>query len=215
MEEDFRPYNRIGHLSPFNLLEIANDSLDEYLVLESKIETLKAEGTFEHENATYFREYLVIDELESKLLKETIKGVIFLGAFLESYFFEYAATALGQGYTEKYIEKIDLTAKIVLVPKLVSGEELKRDLDYWAGIKDLIKWRNKIVHNKTKDAIEFLKSVKDYEPRPLYDEFNLSIMFKSVEKLFDELEKIDGKGLHKFKFGLGRKNKNITNAKNP
>ncbi len=213
MEEDFRSYSRIGHLTPYHLLEIANDSLDEYLALESRIESLKTEGTFQHENHTYFNEHLVIDQLESLLLKETIKGVIFLGAFLESYFFEFAAVALGQGYAEKYIEKIDLTAKIVLVPKLVTGEEIKRDLNFWSGIKDLIKWRNRIVHNKTKDAFEFFKNVKDYDPRPLFKEFNLRSLFKSVEMLFDELDRIDKKGLHKFKFGLGKNDENTTGAK--
>lgn len=205
MKEEYRPYNRIGYLSPFSLLEIANDGLDMYLSLESKSDELKKKGTFIHDHATYYKEQGSIIELEAKILKETIKAVIFLGAFLESYFFDYSATALGQGYTEKHIERIDLISKIVLIPKLVTGVEINPDLDFWAGLKHLIKWRNRIVHNKTKDFFEYMDSIKNYDPKPLFKEFDIVYFFKSVEKLFDELEKIDQEGLHKFKYSLWEK----------
>lgn len=202
MKEKFRPYNRIGFFHPCTLHAIASDSFNNCLELDKNIEELKNKGTVEIDNMTFFIEQEAIDKLDKCLLKETIKSIIFLGAFLESYFFDYAASALGQRYTENFIEKIDLISKIVLIPKLVTGKEISRELNYWPGIKELIKWRNKIIHNKTKDAIEFLKNNKDNKSRSLQEEIDLRYIFKLVQSLFDELNKIDPKGMHSYKYAM-------------
>jgi len=53
-----------------------------------------------------YNEHEKISGLEHLINKTTIKSIIFLSSFLESYLFDYSAIALGQGYTEKHIEKI-------------------------------------------------------------------------------------------------------------
>ena len=196
MAEEFRRIARIGHITPFTFFEISYDSFKEYKMLIKKINQLKEKGTFEHDNMTYFNEHHKISRLEKILHKEAIKAIIFLASFIESYIFDYSAIALGQGYTEKHIEKMDTISKLTIVPKLVTGKELNRNRNYWSGLNELIKWRNKIIHNKTKDCIEYFKNAQNYEPKDLHEMFNLEEIFKSIDDLFKELNDIDPKGMH-------------------
>lgn len=206
MNEDYRTYARVGYFYCDHLLEIAIDSV---LVFESSItenELLKGEGHFIHHGITIYKEIEKIQDLENSLLKESIKIVTFLSAFLESYFFEFAAITLGQKYAENYIEKLDLPSKIMIVTRLVTGKEIDTSLHFWGEIKNLIKWRNRIIHNKTKDAIAFLKETKShYDPKPLYEEFSINEFTKSIKILFEELDKIDPKGLHSSRINMSLK----------
>lgn len=198
MNDDLRMFARIGHFHNDTLLEISIDSFLKYKSLKKENSLLKEKGHFKHNEFLIYNEQEKINDLENSLLKESIKVVIFLGAFLESYFFELSAVALGQRYTENHIEKLDLASKIILIPKLITGKEIDKSLHFWGHIKSLIKWRNKIIHNKTKDSIEFFKNTKpeNYNPKPLYVEFDLSEFLDSIKILFKELDKIDPKGFH-------------------
>lgn len=207
MNDDLRMFARIGHFHNDTLLEISIDSFLKYKLLKKENRLLKEKGHFKHNEFLIYNEQEKINDLENSLLKESIKVVIFLGAFLESYFFELSAVALGQQYTENHIEKLDLASKIILIPKLITGKEIDKSLHFWGHIKSLIKWRNKIIHNKTKDSIEFFKNTKpeNYDPKPLYLEFDLSEFLDSIKILFKELDKIDPKGYHSSRINLNMK----------
>lgn len=198
MNDEFRTFGRIGHFHNDTLLEISIDSFLKFELLKNENEILKNKGHFEHNGYPIYDEQEKIDIIEYSLLKESIKVIVFLGAFLESYFFELSAVALGQQYTEKHIERLDLASKIIIIPKLITGKEIDKSLHFWGEIKNLIKWRNKIIHNKTKDSTEFLKNVnpEKYDPKPLYKDFRMVEFLKSIKILFKELDRIDPKGLH-------------------
>jgi hypothetical protein len=149
MNEEIRMFARIGHFHNDTLLEIAIDSFLKFEKLNEEKDLLKSKGHFEHDEFIIYNEEEKINEIENLVLKESIKSVIFLSSFLESYFFEFSAVALGQQYTENYIEKLDLASKIILVPRLVTGKEIDNSRHFWGDIKKMIKWRNKIIHNKT------------------------------------------------------------------
>lgn len=217
MNDEIRTFARIGHFHSDTLLEISIDSFLKFELLQKEYEFFKNKGNFKDNGAIIYSEQEKIDELGNSLLKESIKTIIFLGAFLEAYFFDLSAITLGQRYTENHIEKIDLTSKIILVPRLITGKEIDKSLHFWAEIKALIKWRNKIVHNKTKDWIEFSKNINpdNYDPKPLFEEYNLSKFINSTIKLFEELDRIDPKGYHSMRINfnikrLNKKNKNAT-----
>ena len=126
MNDDFRMFARIGHFHNNTLLEISIDSFLKFEALNKENELLKSKGKFENNGFTIYNENEKIDILEYSLIKESIKVVVFLGAFLESYFFELSAIALGQQYTEKHIEKLDLASKIILIPRLITGKEVDK-----------------------------------------------------------------------------------------
>ncbi len=200
MQDNSRTYARIGHFHPYHLLQIASESKKNFQLVKKELIRLKYKGSDYCEGVELFREEEEIKELEEILLKETIKVLTFLPAYLESYFFELSAITLGQQYTERYIEKLDLISKIVIVPKLAFGKELNRSAHYWGEIKNLVKWRNKTIHNKTKDANQLFELVRQgkeiLEPKPLHEEFKIDSFFNSIEKLFEELDKIDPEGFH-------------------
>ena len=198
MNADFRMFARIGHFHNNTLLEISIDSFLKFEALNKENELLKSKGKFENNGFTIYNENEKIDILEYSLIKESIKVVVFLGAFLESYFFELSAIALGQQYTEKHIEKLDLASKIILIPRLITGKEVDKSLHFWGEIKNLIKWRNKIIHNKTKNSSEFFKNInpEKYDPKPLYKEFDMLKFLNSIKILFKELDRIDPEGFH-------------------
>lgn len=198
MDEDIRMYARVGYFHSDTLLEISIDSFLMFESLKKDYVELKNKGYFIDDGLKIFKEQDKIFEVENSLLKESIKTVIFLSSFLESYFFDLSAVALGQRYTEKHIEKLDLASKIILIPRLITGKEIDKSLHYWEEIKNLIKWRNKIIHNKTKDWIEFSKNINpdSFDPKPLFEEFDLPNFLSAVKTLFEELDKIDDKGHH-------------------
>ena len=202
MDVDIRDFSRIGHFHNGTLFEIATDS---YLKLQSLRETeleLRKKGTYEVNGNLVYKEHVQILEIQDILLKESIKVVVFLGAFLESYFFELSAVALGQQYTENHIEKMDLTSKMVIVPQLITGKKINTSQNFWGGIKTLIKWRNKIIHNKTKNATEYFEKIDlgNYDPKPLYEEFDIKTFFLAIKELFINLEEIDPEGVHQARF---------------
>lgn len=207
MNEDHRTFARIGHFHNDTLLEIAIDSFLKFQLLKEENKVLKSKGHFTHNEFLIYNEEEKINNLENSLLKESIKIVTFLSSFLESYFFEFSAIALGQQYTENHIEKLDLTSKIIVIPRLVTGKEIDKSLHFWGEIRTLIKWRNKIIHNKTKNSIEFFKNLKmgNYDPKPLYKEFNLTQFLIAIQSLFKELDKIDPNGAHTSKINFNMK----------
>lgn len=201
---------RIGYFHSDTLLEISIDSFLKFQRLQKENKLLKSKGHFKHNDSIVYNEEEKIYKYENLLLKESIKTVIFLGAFLEAYFFDLSAIALGQQYTENHIEKIDLASKITLIPRLITGKEIDRSLQFWGEIKKLIKWRNKIVHSKTKDWFEHLKNINPstHSPKNLFDEFDLSEFLKAIAKLFYELDRIDPKGYHSSKINSNMKRLN-------
>ncbi|MBJ7882243.1 hypothetical protein [Gelidibacter salicanalis] len=131
MNEEIRMFARIGHFHNDTLLEIAIDSFLKFEKLIVEKEVLKSKGHIIHDEFIIYNEEDKINEIENLLLKESIKTVIFLSSFLESYFFEFSAVALGQQYTEKHIEKLDLASKIMLIPRLVTGNEIDNSQHFW------------------------------------------------------------------------------------
>lgn len=190
----------MGYILPDTFLEISIDSYKEYKVKLTDLELLKSAGSFTHENVFYYNKEDEITDVQFMLQKLSVKTIIFLSCYLESYFFDLGARTLGQSYTEQYLEKLDTISKIVVITKLITGKDLSREKHYWSQIKELIKWRNKIIHYKTKDATNVLKGIELADSRQIYEMFNLEEIFKSIEKLIENLSEIDPEGAHRFTF---------------
>nr|WP_321222897.1 hypothetical protein [uncultured Psychroserpens sp.] len=95
-----RTFARIGHFHNNTLLKISIDSFLKFETLKIESDLLINNGHFEHDRFTIDNEQEKIQDLEFLLLKESIKVVVFLGAFLESYFFELSAIIFGQKHTK-------------------------------------------------------------------------------------------------------------------
>ena len=69
---------------------------------------------------------------------------------LEAFFYDYAASKVGDSYVQKHLDRLDLPSKLLIYPRLVCGESINKDSDVFAGVKRLNKERNNLVHFKSK-----------------------------------------------------------------
>lgn len=77
--------------------------------------------------------------------------VVFSITALECYVHGYAARRLGEGYAKRHVEKLDLVSKWIVVPKLVTGQEIPSHHEGIKLLAKLVKARNHIVHLKGKN----------------------------------------------------------------
>lgn len=78
-------------------------------------------------------------------------AICFSAMALESFIYDYSASHLGDNYTDNYIGKLDLLSKWIVVPRLITEEELETDGKAYFLLKNLIRQRNSLVHSKSKD----------------------------------------------------------------
>jgi hypothetical protein len=101
-------------------------------------------------------EYVNGGEAENAYFQNTAQGeatitVVFSTIALESFIHNYAARKLGEGYTDKHVERMNLHTKWLLVPQLAMGKAIPSDHRGIQLLQKLIKARNCIVHLKAKD----------------------------------------------------------------
>jgi hypothetical protein len=101
-------------------------------------------------------DYVNSGEAEDADFQNTAQGqatitVVFSTIALESFIHNYAARKLGEGYTDKHVEKMSLHTKWLLVPQLATGNAIPSDHRGIQLLQDLIRARNSIVHLKAKN----------------------------------------------------------------
>ena len=90
-------------------------------------------------------------DLSYKATGHAIKAIVFSAMCVESAINDYAGTQLGDNYTEKHLASLDVISKWVIIPKLVCGKSIDKSGPAFNALKNLIKARNKLVHNKSKE----------------------------------------------------------------
>lgn len=96
------------------------------------------------------KEYLK-HEYESECTESGIKTIIFSALSVEAGINDYGAWQLGDKYFEGHLSSLDVVSKWVVVPKLVCGKEIDKSGPAFSALRSLIKSRNELVHNKSKD----------------------------------------------------------------
>jgi hypothetical protein len=119
--------------------------------------------------------------------------VVFSITALECYIYGYAARRLGEGYAERHIEKLDLVSKWIVVPKLVTGQEIRSDHKGIEMLAKLVKARNHVVHLKGKnlkpDTWEVQRSTIIKRDREILEAAVSA--FRCVGELGRELRRLD------------------------
>lgn len=150
---DENDHIRIGNIEIF--LEIA---IDEYIQaekydLEIKESYPKDQTGTKHLDRLFF--------IANEKYKHEIKGIIMLHSFLEAVINELAQVKLGSSFFKEDIEKLKLTTKWKIVPRLIYRNGLVYSKVYFDNLKKLVTLRNKLTHYKTKvlnDGIEPYKT---------------------------------------------------------
>src|SRR5437870_5221501 len=98
-------------------------------------------------------------ECYEKREQTAVIGITFAAMCLEAFFYDYAASKLGDGFTEEHLDKLDLPSKLVIIPQLVCGKAIEKSSHVYEKVKRLTKDRNYLVHFKSQsfDADEMDK----------------------------------------------------------
>ena len=96
--------------------------------------------------------------------KNWITSVVFGALCLESFIYDYATSVFSTTYVNNYLDGLNLKAKWVIIPKLVTGKVFPTDSYAFQQLGNLSQERNKLVHHKSKPmepASEFTKRVRE------------------------------------------------------
>lgn len=77
-------------------------------------------------------------------------GITFAAMCLEAFFYDYAASNLGDGFAEEHLDKLDLSSKLLIIPRLVTGKTIDKSSHVFEKVKRLTKDRNYLVHFKSR-----------------------------------------------------------------
>lgn len=93
-------------------------------------------------------------DVEEANLGDIIEGhtlivIIFCALFLETYINDYAIRRLSKNYLECHLDKLDLASKWIVIPRIVTGQQLDKSSKWFRDLSWLISLRNKLVHYKT------------------------------------------------------------------
>lgn len=173
-----KTYVRIG-LDGF-YYEIARENYVRYFELKKEASSLQFEDPLDMEASMF--------EIRTNQDKCALITICFSAMCVEAFIYDYAARHMSDSYVQKYLDRLDLAGKWVVIPKLVTGKEFPRSSNAFNSLKFLIKMRNKLVHFKSSDPpsdeqilAKGLSNKKDDTTQ------TVKRCFETVKELFREL----------------------------
>jgi hypothetical protein len=152
--------------------------------------------------ATLMHEAVSEDEVESNLEKQqecyelreqaAVIVITFAGMCLEAFFYDYAATHLGDTYAKEHLDKLDLKSKLLIVPRLVCGKEVDKSAHVYQKVQQLVTDRNYLIHFKSKG----FEVSEMHEASEFHDEMNerfrnaMTNGIEAIELVMKELDKL-------------------------
>lgn len=135
-----------------------------------------------------------------KAMREYLVEHLFAAMCLEAFIYDYAATNFSDTYVKKYLDKLDLVSKWVLIPKLVLGKEFPRSGRAFAYIRSVKKERDKLVHSKSRPELsdeQREKEMAKYTFKPSIsknEDVDLPInIFRQLVEILNTLKKMEEK----------------------
>jgi len=160
-----------------------------YEGLDARITTLKHAAVSEDEIESNLENQHECYELREQAAVITIT---FAGMCLEAFFYDYAATHLGDTYAKDHLDKLDLKSKLLIVPRLVCGKEIDKSAHVYEKVQQLATDRNYLVHFKSKgfEANEMHKA-SDFHDE-MNDRFKKAMTngIAAIELVMKELDKL-------------------------
>lgn len=114
--------------------------------------------------------------------------IVFSAFTLEAYINHYAISRLSRNYFSNYLDKLDLLAKWLVIPRVVTGKTLDPGSRAMQDLSWLVSLRNRLAHFKSKTiTVEELK-----ESDWLWNE-DAERAVKTVKRVVSLLDRIDSK----------------------
>jgi len=141
-----RIYTRFGSNSPA-YLDICRDEWDKYEECFDELTPYVDDNDW-IEKVTRAKLPYIISLIRQKY-NHLIKAVTFGAMCLESFIYDYAANSFSDTYVRKYLDKLELVSKWVVIPRLTTGKDFPRESKAFEDLRRLIKERNDLVHAKS------------------------------------------------------------------
>jgi len=132
----------------------------------------------------------------SREQKHQASAIIFGAMCLEAFIYDYAAHNFSDTYVKKYLDKLDLKTKWLIIPKLVTGKDFPTESQAFQGLQKLIEERNKLVHYKSqpeKSVEEIEERLKKIKEKIDKGQQNIPIVspYDTVVEVLTELKRLD------------------------
>lgn len=117
------------------------------------------------------RDEVARSDIEDRAFEAGVKTTIFAALSVEAAINDYAAWQLGDSFFDSHLSNLDVMSKWVVVPKLVCGKTIDKSGPAYSALRQLIKARNELAHNKSRHldlsdpglAIKLEKRTKNFE----------------------------------------------------
>ena len=107
----------------------------------------KRTGLFQHPKRMKILGTIVAQQ--RRMLVSAIKTIVFSAMATEAAIFDLGAIHLGDSYARQNLDRLDLVAKWIIVPKLICGTSLDTNGPGIQTLRELVKARNALVHHKS------------------------------------------------------------------
>ena len=166
---------------------IARENFQEFVSLNSNADNIRTNSSSENSEDELLDLEARLMLFEDKIGKTAIITVVFVAMAIEAYIYDYAARHLSDDFVKNYIDKLDLVSKWVIIPRLITGNELPRNHQWFGLLKDLVKQRNSIVHHKSHEIPVAFAEAQKYFVKIQHERDNEFKEIKNAMQLLDLL----------------------------
>lgn len=139
---------------------------------------------------------LPADRANAQATAAAATTIVFAGMCLEAAIYDFAAWQLGDAYVKKFLDKLDLVSKWMVVPKLITQREIPLAFPSYDYLKKLVTLRNDLVHHKSSempyDQENIIKKARELDDREESIQSGCEIAILAVILLSFDMEFILG-----------------------
>jgi len=162
--------------------EIASNAYRKTKELTKKRDSIQGKVELSDDDAA------MIADINEEISKNAITVIIFSAFLLEAYINDYAIRRISKGYLEKYLDKLNLLSKWIVIPRVVTGKQLDTGSEAIQDLSWLISQRNKLAHYKSETV-----GVEEITESHFVWEYDAERAIHTVSKLINNLSEIDSR----------------------
>lgn len=192
-------YTRFRSRSPV-YLNICREEWGKYEAVWSELKPYFIdEDWFEKSQKLIKEKYSYFISLSAKKEEHLIKALTFGAMCLEAFIYDYAAHNFTDTYMKKYLDKLDVVSKWVVITRLITGKDFPRESKAFEDMKMVIKARNDFVHSKSMplpygEIEDFMTKVLPKLKKDMKIEMHFTGLspYEVVIEVLTELRKLEG-----------------------
>jgi len=133
---------------------------------------------------------VLVAEKNDAIERFAIVVILFCALAAEAFINDYGIENCSKNYFKKYLDKLDLISKWIIIPRMVTGEELDPGSKIMQDLSWLVGLRNKLVHSKSRKI-----PIDKIEKSDFFWIEDADRSLETIRNLIAELKRID-KSIH-------------------